>query len=48
MQLSKKEKKFSAFYFAFLKSTLNFEHFPTKEQPLSLFFSEITDAEKGV
>ena len=31
MQLSEKEKTLSPFSFAFLKSTLNFKHFPKKE-----------------
>ena len=31
MQLSGKEKTLSEFFFQFLKSTLNFEHFPKKE-----------------
>ena len=35
MRLSVKEEIFSEFFFAFLKSTLNFEHFPTKEDPHS-------------
>ena len=48
MQLSQKQEIFSKFLFAFSKSTLNFEHFPKKEQPHSLFISEIEDAEKGV
>ena len=48
MQLSQKQEIFSQFFFAFLKSTLNFEHFPKKEQPHRWFISEIKDAEKGV
>ena len=48
MQLSQKQEIFSQFFFAFLKSKLNFEHFPKKEQPHRLFISEIKDAEKGV
>ena len=48
MQLSQKQEIFEQFRFAFLKSTLNFEHFPKKEQPHSCFISEITDAEKSV
>ena len=48
MRLSQKLEFFSQFFFAFLKSTLNFEHFPKKERPHSLFISEIKDAEKGV
>ena len=48
IQLSEKQETFSEFYFAFLDSTLNFEHFPKKEQPHSWFISEFKDAEKGV
>ena len=46
MQLSEKQETFCQFFFAFLKSTLNFEHFPKKENPHSSFISEITDSEK--
>ena len=35
MQLSKKQEIFFEFFFAFLKSTLNFESFPKKEEPHS-------------
>ena len=35
MQLSEKQEIFAQFFFAFLKSTLNFEHFPKKEEPHS-------------
>ena len=35
MRLSKKQEIFSKFFFAFLKSTLNFEHFAEKEKPHS-------------
>ena len=31
MQLSQKQKSFSEFFFAFLKSILNFKHFPKKD-----------------
>ena len=31
MQLSEKQKPFSEFFFAFLKSILNFRHFPKKD-----------------
>ena len=48
MPLSQKQETFSEFFLSFLKSTLNFEHFPEKEQPHSRFISEITIAEKGV
>ena len=30
MQLSKKQKRFSQIFFAFVKSILNFQHLPTK------------------
>ena len=46
MQLSEKQETFCQLVFAFLKSTLNFEHFPKKENPHSSFISEITDSEK--
>ena len=32
MQLSQKQKTFSEFFFAFLKSILNFKHFPKKDE----------------
>ena len=35
MQLSQKQEIFLNFFFAFLKSTLNFEPFPKKEEPHS-------------
>ena len=35
MQLSQKQKTFSQFFFAFLKSTLNFKHLPNKDDPHS-------------
>ena len=35
MQLSQKQKTFSEFFFAFLKSILNFKHFPKKDDPHS-------------
>ena len=35
MQLSQKQEIFSEFFFEFLKSTLNFEHFPKKLEPHS-------------
>ena len=35
MQLSEKQETFNEFFFAFLKSTLNFEHFAKKEEPHS-------------
>ena len=42
MELSEKRKTFSEFLFAFLKSILNFKHFPKKDDPRSLFTSENT------
>ena len=41
MQLSQKQKTFSRFVFGFLKSTLNFEHFQTKDNPLAHLFPEL-------
>ena len=35
MQLSQKQKTFSAFFFAFLKSILNFKHLPKNDDPHS-------------
>ena len=46
MQLSQKEKKFSAVYFCIWKSTLKFEHFQKKDNPHSRCISEITESEK--
>ena len=46
MQLPQKQEIFSEFFFAFLKSTLKFEHFAKKQQPHSCFLSEITDGKK--
>ena len=46
MQLSRKQKTFSEFFFAFLKSSLNFEHFQKKYDSHSWGISKITDSEK--
>ena len=35
MQLSQKQKTFSEFFFAFLKSILNFKHLPKNDDPHS-------------
>ena len=35
MQLSEKQKTFSEFFFAFLKSILNYKHLPKKDDPRS-------------
>ena len=45
--LSQKKKTFSQFFSAFLKSTLNFEHFQQKDDPHSRCISQITVSEKG-
>ena len=39
MQLSEKQKTFSEFFFAFLKSILNFKHLPKKDVARSLCIS---------
>ena len=46
MQLSQKQKIYSEFVFAFLKSILKFEHFQKKHDPHSSCVSEIMDSEK--
>ena len=46
MQLSKKRKTFSWFYFAFSRSRLNFQHFQKKVDPPSQRISEITDSQR--
>ena len=45
--LSEKEKSFSQFFSSFPKSTLNFEHFPKKDDTHSRCISEITNSVKG-
>ena len=45
--LSQKRKTFSIFFSAFLKSTLNFQHFQKKDHPHSRSISKITVSEKG-
>ena len=44
--LSPKQKTFSEFFFAFSKSTLNFEHSLKKDDPPSRCISQITVSEK--
>ena len=44
--LSQKQKTFSQFFSAFLKSTLNFEYFQKKHDPHSRCISQITVSEK--
>ena len=45
--LSLKQKAFSGFLIAFLKSTWNGEHFQKKGESSSLSISEIIDSKKG-
>ena len=45
MQLSQKQKTFSQFFAAFLKSTLNFKHFESKDDPHRFCIFEVTDSE---
>ena len=45
--LSQKQKTFSLFLSPFLKPTLNFDNFQTKDDPHSLCISEITVSKKG-
>ena len=45
-QLSQKQKAFSQFFLAFSKYTLNFEDFEKRDDPHSLFISEITHSGK--
>ena len=45
--LSLKPKQFSEFFSAFLKSTLNLEHFQKNDDPHSRCISEITVSKKG-
>ena len=42
----KKKNIFSQFFCPFLESALYFEHFQTKDDPHSLYISEITDHER--
>ena len=44
--LSKKQKIFSGFFFAFMKCAWNSEHFQKKDEYPSLIISEIIDAER--
>ena len=45
--ISPKQKTFSEFFSAFLKSTLNFVHFQKKDDSHSRCISQITVSEKG-
>ena len=46
MPLSQKQKNFSRFFIAFLKSSLNLEHFQKKDEYSILIISEIIDAQR--
>ena len=46
IQLSQKQKTFSEFFFAFLKSILNFKHLPKKDDPHSCSISGNRSSEK--
>ena len=46
MQLSQKQKKFSPFFPPFLTSSLNFEHFPKKDDAPRWCISEVMDSKK--
>ena len=48
MQLYQKQKKFSQFSAAFLKSRWSFEYFEKKDDPSSFCISEITDSKNVV
>ena len=45
--ISLKQKTFSGFFIAFLKSTCNGEHFQKKGESFSLRISEIIDSKRG-
>ena len=45
--LSLKQKTFSGFFIAFLKSIWNLEHFQEKGESSSLSISEIIDSKRG-
>ena len=46
MEVSRKQKTFSDFFSAFLKSSLNFEHFQKKDDSHSLGLSKFPESEK--
>ena len=45
--LSRKQNTFSGIFIAFLKCSLNLEHFQKIDEYTSLFFSKIIDSERG-
>ena len=46
MHLSEKQKKFSEYFCAFLKSAVNFEHFTIKDDPRRFCISKNADPER--
>ena len=48
MQLSQKQETFSEFFSAFLKSSLNFQHFEKKDDSHSWVFSKLRSSKKKV
>ena len=46
VKLAQKQKNFPKLFSAFSKSKLNFEHFKKKDDPHSVFISEVTVSEK--
>ena len=46
MQLSQKQETFSEFFCGFFKSSLNFEHFPKKDDSDRSDISETADCDK--
>ena len=48
MQLSQKQKNFSEFFAAFLKSRLNFKDFKSKDDPQRFSIFEVPDSENVV
>ena len=48
LQLSKKQKTFSQFFAAFLKTSWNFKRFEKKDEPHRFCISEITNSENVV
>ena len=46
--LAQKEKTFSQFFYAFLKSALNFEHFQKKDDLIADVFQKLPSAKKVI
>ena len=46
--LSQRQKTFYVFFSAFLKSTLNFEHFAKKDDPLADVFPKLPSPKKVI